>query len=160
MAYSVNWSTRVVSIPKTDLVFVADLDYELNSRSFLEEIRRLEWDFNEGLAYPQILDYTASKNISNTDYSPFDEIINGYMIEFDDTIDRVTLRGSNTNIADRGVIVNNGVLVVPTNSAGNTIITTSGTGGGGSGLTAEDRARLVLIEDHSRAANVQTKKTT
>ena len=134
MAYTVNWTTRVIEIPSTDLVPVINNDYQLDMSSFHIEIRRLEWEFTEGLWAPQILDHTSPKTIAGTTYAPFDEIINGYTVTFDVSADRVDLVGSNNNIID--VLNYNGVSVVPGNSAG-LIITTVG-----SGLTQEEHDKL------------------
>lgn len=118
MAYSVNWVTRLITIPLSDLVLAVGNTYELALSSFHKEIRRLESDFTEGLWAPQILDHTSPKTISGVVYAAFDEIItsNGYTIQFAGNPDAVILKGSNNNILD--VYVFNGVSVAPNNSTG------------------------------------------
>lgn len=138
MAYSVNWTTdKVISVPTSDLVLVSGTEYDLNMSDFLIEIRRLESEFTEGLSEPQILDHTNSKVIAGITYFPFDEIINGYTVQFTGVATRVNLKGTNNNIVD--VLVANGVTVVPSNSAGGQIVST------GSGLDAGQDTKLSRI---------------
>jgi len=120
VAYSVNWIDKEVFIPSSDLVLVSGDEYDLIMDSFHREIRRLEWEFSEGLWADQILVRTPSVTISGQTSFPTDTIINDYKIIFDPTIEKVTLRGSNNNIID--VFVPNGVSVIPTNSFGNSIV--------------------------------------
>lgn len=117
MAYSVDWVAKIVSVPTSDLTLVSGTRYSLTMSDFLAEIRRLEWTASEGLWAPQILDHSNTRfDFAGTDYAPFDDIINGYVIEFTGVATRVDLIGSNNNIID--VLVDNGVSVVPSNSAG------------------------------------------
>lgn len=119
MAYTVNWVTKVITIPASDLVLVSGARYRLEAVSFTQEIRRLEWQFSDGLWASQILERDSTRfDFAGVDYAPFEKVINGYTIEFVGGMTRVDLIGSNTNIAD--VLIANGVTVVPSNSAGNT----------------------------------------
>jgi hypothetical protein len=139
MAYTVNWTGKVISIPTSDLSLVSGTEYDLNMSDFLIEIRRLESDFTEGLWADQILRHTNSVTLAGVTYAPLDEIINGYTIEFTGAATRVNLKGSNNNIAD--VLIANGVTVVPSNSAGLQIVSV------GSGLDAGQDALLTAIAD-------------
>ena len=116
MAYSVNWVTKLIEIPLSDLVWSVGNTYELALSDFHKELRRLESVFTEGMWAPQILDHTSPKTISGVVYASFDEIINGYQIQFIGNPDAVILKGSNNNILD--VYIFNGVSVAPNNSAG------------------------------------------
>jgi len=119
VAYAVNWITRVITIPASDLVLVSGSRYRLLATSFTSEIRRLEWDFIDGLWAEHILERDSTRfDFSGVDYAPFEKVVNGYTIEFVGGMTRVDLIGSNCNIAD--VLIANGVTVVPSNSAGNT----------------------------------------
>lgn len=135
MAYSVNWLTKVVSIPSADLALVSGTRYQLHMSDFLSEIRRLEAAFDGGLWAEQILDHTNAKTLAGTTFAPFDEIINGYTIQFTGVATRVDLIGSNNNIID--TLIANGVSVVPSNSAGLQVVTS------GSGVTAGDKADII-----------------
>ena len=117
MAYSVNWITKVITIPTADLVLVVGNEYNLPMQEFLDEIRRLEWDPSDGLWAPAILEHTNSKpNFAGASYAGFDSIINGYTITISGTATRVNITGSNNNLID--VLNVTGVSLVPTNSAG------------------------------------------
>jgi hypothetical protein len=119
VAYTVNWVTKVITIPASDLVLVSGLRYRLEAPAFTAEIRRLEWEFGGGLWAEQILERDNTRfDFSGVDYAPFEKVVNGYTIEFVGGMTRVDLLGSNCNIAD--VLIANGVTVVPSNSAGNT----------------------------------------
>jgi hypothetical protein len=133
MAYSVNWLTKVVSIPDTDLTPVSAGHYRLDMNSFRGEIRRLEW--TEGLFAEQILEHVNQKlNFAGANYAGFDQVINGYTVQFTGSLSRVDLVGSNNNLID--VLVPTGVSVVPANSAGLQVIAV------GSGVTTQDKSDI------------------
>ena len=138
MPYTVTWNAKSIYIPLADMVSVGGDIYDLSMLAFHEEIRRLEWEFDEGLAWPQILDHTNPRiNFAGADYAGFDEIINGYAITFDPTVARVNLKGSNNNIVD--IMVVNGVSVVPSNSAGLQLVSI------GSGVTEQDKIDIAVL---------------
>lgn len=143
MAYLVDWVAKVITIPAGDLTLVAGTHYSLAMSDFHEEVRRLEWEFDDGLWAPQILDHTNTRfDFAGVTYAPFDEIVNGYTIQFGAGPTRVDLVGSNNNIID--TLIPTGVSVVPNNSAGLVIAET-----GTSGLTAEESAQLEAIAKYS-----------
>lgn len=134
MSYSVNWLTKVISIPDTDLIPVSAGRYRLDMDSFRVEIRRLEW--SEGLFAEQILEHVNRKlNFAGADYAGFDEIINGYTVKFTGSLSRVDLIGSNNNLID--VLVPTGVSVVSSNSAGLQVVAV------GSSVTQQDKDDIV-----------------
>jgi len=136
MAYVVDWAgTREIFIPVDDLVPLGSGVYNLEMSSFLEEVRRLEADFTQGLGWPQILEHTGSATLAGITYAPRDEIVNGYNVTFDPIATRVNLVGADNNIVD--VLNANGVTVVPGNSAGST----------SPGFTPTDKENLTLIHD-------------
>jgi len=138
MAYSVDYIQKIVTIPAADLAVISGNDYNLDMADFHKEIRRLEWVFNSGLWAIQILDHTIAKlNFAGADYAPFDEIINGYVVQFEAGIERVNLLGSNNNLVD--ILVYTGVSVVPSNSAGLQVVAT------GSGVTAQDKIDIANL---------------
>jgi hypothetical protein len=108
---------------------------------FLNEVRRLEW--GEGLWAASIVDHTNTRvDFAGADYAPFDDLINGYTIQFTGAATRVDLLGSNNNLID--VLIVTGVSVVPSNSAGLIVKSV------GSGVTAQD------ITDISNASAQKT----
>lgn len=135
MAYSVNWITKVISIPTSDLTLVSGTRYRLEMSAFLSEIRRLEWSRDDGLWAEQILDHTNAKTLAGATFAPLDEIINGYTIQFTGVATRVDLVGTNNNVVD--VLVPTGVSVVPSNSAGLQVVAV------GSGVTQQDKDDIV-----------------
>lgn len=91
--------------------------YRLPMSAFHIEVRRLESAFTEGLWAPPILDHTNSKpNFAGANYVAFDEVINGYTIQFTGVATRVDVTDTNNNLVD--VLIVTGVSVVPSNSAG------------------------------------------
>jgi len=117
MAYDVDWIAKVITIPVGDLTLISGTHYSLSMQDFHMEIRRLEWEFDDGLWAPQILEHTNTRlDFVGANYAPFDEIINGYTVEFGAGPTRVDLLGSNNNIVD--VLIPTGISVVPSNSAG------------------------------------------
>lgn len=138
MAYSVDWIAKEVTIPTSDLTIVSGNHYSLDMADFLAEIRRLEWEPTEGLWAPSIVDHTDTRvNFAGATYAPFDDLINGYTIQFSGTATRVDLLGSNNDLID--VLVVTGVSIVPSNSAGLQIVST------GSGLDAGQDAKITSI---------------
>ncbi len=135
MSYSVDWITKVITIPTADLTLVSGTRYSLDMADFLAEVRRLEWGFSGGLWALAILDHTNTKlDFAGANYAPFDEIINGYTVEITGAATRVDLLGSNNNLVD--ILISNGVSVVPSNSAGLQIV-------GGGGASVDDIAAAV-----------------
>lgn len=138
MAYSVNWETQTITIPQADLTVVGGGVHDLDLiAGFHKEIRRLEWAFDEGLAYQQIMNFVSSVLISGITIAPVVTIINGYSIVFEDVGSpyAVNLVGANSNVADVTVI--NNVSVRPQNSVGLQIVTS------GSGVTEQDKTDIV-----------------
>lgn len=121
MAYSVDWITKIITIPVTDLTLVSGTRYQLNLENFLYEIRRLEWDFADGLWAPKILEHSNIRtDFAGANYAAFDEVVNGYTVTIGPGPTRVDLVGSNNNIAD--VINNTDIILTSANSAGLTNI--------------------------------------
>jgi hypothetical protein len=143
VAYVVNWITKVVTIPTSDLTLVSGTRYSLTMSDCLTAVRGLEWGFSDGMWALPILDHSDTRfDFAGVDYAPFDDFINGYTVEFTGLATRVDLLGSNNNLID--VLVDNGVSVVPSNSAGLQVVET------GSGLSPEEQADLEEILRLSR----------
>lgn len=147
--YSVDWASRRVSIPVSDLnpVSVPNGEYELDMENFHEEIRRLEWEFIGGLFSDQIIEYTLPFTIAGTTFAPVIRIINGYTFEFPASINAVNLVGANTNLFELDITPPNGVSIRPNNSAGNTVTTINT----GSGVTQQDKLDIAEeVWSHTR----------
>lgn len=103
---------------------------------FLAELRRLEWEFDEGLWAPAIVNHTDTRtDFAGANYAPFDEVINNYTFQVSGLATRVDLLGSNNNIID--FLIPTGVSVVPSNSAGLQVVAV------GSGVTEQDKTDIV-----------------
>jgi len=137
--YSVDWETRIITIPKSDLSDIGDNRYELDLEEFHRNIRILEYEFDEGLSQPEILRYNSPVVLSGTTYVGVVEIINDYKVMFEDGLYFVPFVGANTNLQDNMIL--NGVVPLPNNSAGNTITKT------GSGLSDEEHDKLMGMVD-------------
>lgn len=139
MAYSVNWLTKIVTVPLTDLVFVSGVNYTLDIDMAHDELRNLEWKFAEGLWAPAIVEYINTQVLSGQIYAPIVKMINGYTWDIASSNIVVSLIGSNTNFLDT-YIPGNGISLLANNSAGKITITS------GSGLDAAQDTKLTKIE--------------
>jgi len=116
MAYQVDWETKVITIPQSDLTHISGSIYKLDLELCHQELRRLEWEFNEGLSRPQILQYIPPLQAGGVIYARFVLLQNGYTITFEDGQYAVNFDGANTNIQDYTNV--NQVSIRPNNSAG------------------------------------------
>lgn len=139
MAVSIDWATKVITIPKADTTLVDAGPPEI--RSYDVDAFRLELndiqDSEEGIVFDTTHEHTPEKTLSGITYARFVEIINGYTVEFENGSYTVQLTGANHNIAD--VQVQNSVGIVVQNSAGLIVLE-------GSGLTAAQSAALTQIQ--------------
>ena len=141
MAISINWATKVISIPQADLTWISGTLYELDTDVFRLTLKNLE-DDEDGMAFERTHKHNTEVTVAGTTYARTVEIINGYSVEFEDGQYSVRLIGSNNNLFDveNGILVQNQVQVIPGNAAG-LIVRLSG-----SGLDATQDQRLIDIE--------------
>lgn len=137
MALQPNWVTRVITIPKADLTLVSGTLYELDVGKLKLDLGVLSAS-EEGMRYPKIFNHNGEVTVAGITYARTLEIVNGYSIEFEDGAYSVRLVNANNNVFDiqNGILVQNQVQVIPTNSAGLQVVSI------GSGLTAEQDAKL------------------
>lgn len=123
---SVDWTTRVISVPQSYLTLVGADTYELDTDQFRLDLKDLEDDPLEGLPYPDTHNHNTEVVLGGVTYARFVEIINGYTVEFEDTGSpyRVNFVGSNNNIQDVQVL--NGVSTAAQNSAGLIVVQSGG----------------------------------
>lgn len=144
MAISIDWgNTYVISVPQADLTLVSGSLYELDVDAFRLELKSLE-DDPAGMPYPRTHNHNTALTVAGTTFARTVEILSPYSVEFEDGQYSVRLVGANNNIFDveAGILVQNQVQVIPTNSAG--LITTVV----GSGLSlAEQQMLLELWQD-------------
>lgn len=115
MAITINWATKVISIPQADLNFISGTLYELDVNAFRLILRDLE-DDSEGIPFDQTHSHNTEVTIGVIVFARFIEIINGYTITFEDGQYAVNLTGANNNISD--VTNVNQVSIRSNNSAG------------------------------------------
>jgi len=113
---TVDWPLRRIFVPQSYLVDLGSSLFELDVNQFRLDLKDLEDDPLEGQVYPDTHQHNTEATLSGTTFTRLVEIINGYTIEFEDTIPRVRLTGANNNILDVAII--NGVSIASTNSAG------------------------------------------
>ena len=119
MAISITYATLVIYVPKTYLTLESGTIYTLDSDVLRLDLKDLE-DDEEGIAHPDTHRHNPEVTIAGVTYAKTIEIINGYSIEFEDGQYTVIIEGSNNNFHDvlNGILVQNQVQVIPTNSAG------------------------------------------
>lgn len=119
MAITVDWATKIISVPQADLTHVSGTLYELDTEWFKDELTKLEASVY-GMPNLRILDHNTSYTVAGVTYARKVEIINGYMVQFENGAYSVRLVGSNNNIFDveNGVLYQNNVQVISNNAAG------------------------------------------
>jgi hypothetical protein len=131
MAYSVNWGTRVITIPKADttLVSVSPDVRSLDINDLWVALRDIQ-DDEAGIDYPDIFLNIAPVTLAGLTLARVLQIINGYTLTFEDGLYAVNIIGGNSNVSD--VTNKNQVSVNTANSAGLVVVE------GASNLTAAD----------------------
>lgn len=115
---TIDWGTLEINVPQSYLTFVSGVDYTLDTDQFRLDLKALEASV-DGMPFPDAHEHTATKVLGGTAYAQFEEIINGYTVNFEDTGTpyRVTMLGSNNNVQDVTNLVAN-VSTASQNSAG------------------------------------------
>lgn len=142
MAITINYLTKVISVPQADLTFISGTLFEMDTDAFRLILASIQ-DAEEGIPFDDIYIHNTEVTVAGTTFARTIEIINSYSIEFEDGQYTVRLVGSNNNIFDveNGVLVQNQVQVIPTNSAGLIVTTVPVVG-----LNATQDERLILVE--------------
>lgn len=150
MALSLNPATKVITIPKADLAPVTGTLYALDTDAFRLEVNAL-LSSEPYIWLDDAYTHNTTVTVAGTTFARTIEFINGFSVEFDDSSGTdpysVRLEGSNNNIFDiqNGILVQNLVQVIPTNSAG--LIQVEG----GAGNTPQEIASAVweaLVADY------------
>ncbi len=138
MAISIDWANGVINVPKSYLTLIGGTLYELDTNQFRLDLKDLE-DGEEGMMFPDTHTHNAPVTVAGVTYARTIEIINGYSVTFEDGQYSVRLVGSNNNIFDieNGILNQNQVQVIPTNSAGYIVVPV------GSGLSTEEHDKLM-----------------
>lgn len=118
MALSIDWATKVITVPKADLTLIQSVPTEIRSLSipaFHAELRDIE-DSETGMVFPDTHNYVGPIDVGGVALAPVISIINGYTVTFEDGMYAVNLVGANSNIGDNVNV--NSVSVRSANSAG------------------------------------------
>lgn len=150
MAVSVNWSTKVISVPQADLTLISGSDYTYSVDTLRLNLKALEAG-EAGIVFDDTHTHNTEVTLAGITYARTVEFINGYTIEFEDLQYGVTLTEANHNVSD--VIVRNQVSIVTNNSAGLQTVTS------GSGLSGDQDTLLTLIGNLTQADQVFDKDT-
>lgn len=118
MAITIDWGTKVISVPKADLTLIQSTPTEirqLNLDTFRLTLKDLE-DDPEGMPFDRTHNHNTSVTVGGVTLARVIEIINGYTVTFEDGQYAVNLVGANSNVGD--VVNVNQVSVRSANSAG------------------------------------------
>jgi hypothetical protein len=118
MTLSINWLTKVITVPKADLTLlqlnpVEIRELDINAfRLWLKEIEASE----EGMPFVDTHYHNPPVTVGGVTLARVVAIINGYTVTFEDGQYAVNFSGANTNVQD--VTNVNQVSIRPSNSAG------------------------------------------
>ena len=115
MTISINWATKVISVPQADLTNLGGGKYRLDVNAFRLALKDIE-DSAEGMGFPDTHRHAGEATLSGVTYARQVEIVNGYTVEFENGTYQVECVGANHNIADVKVV--NSVSLIIGNSAG------------------------------------------
>jgi len=160
MAITIDYATKVISVPQGDCTLVSGTVYTMDTESvFRQTIMALLAD-EDHIWMDDVYDHATQRSVAGVTYARAISIINGYTIQFTpDSQWSVVLTGSNNDLWDvlGGILVQNQVQVIPTNSAG---LVVAGTGGGATAqevweylLTSGQQAQAELIKARLNAGN-------
>ncbi len=133
MAVSVNWATKVITVPQSYCTLLSGSNYEFDVDQFRLDLRGLE-DDEAGIPFLPTHNHNTATTLAGATYARAVEIINGYTITFEATGSPWTAVcvGANHNIGDVKNV--NHVSLIVGNSAGLIQVDT----GGGGGSSASD----------------------
>jgi hypothetical protein len=118
VALSIDWLTKVITVPKADTTLIQSNPIEireLNLDTFRLNLKAIE-DSEEGMPFLDTHQHNTTVTVGGVTLARVVEIINGYTVTFEDGAYRVNLVGANSNVAD--VLNLNTVQVAANNSAG------------------------------------------
>ena len=121
MAITIDFPAKVVTVPQADCTFVSGTFYRLPTKTVFKAAVDALVAGEEGMPFQPPIDHNTEYTVVGVTFAPKIEMINSYMVEFTpNTQWSVELTESNNNIWDvgGGILVQNQVQVIPTNTAG------------------------------------------
>jgi hypothetical protein len=118
MTITIDWGTKIISVPRSDMVLLQTVPTEireLDLNTFRLRLKDLE-DDPLGMSQDTTHNHVAPIGIGGVTLARVVELINGYTVTFEDGQYAVNLAGANTNLADKVNV--NQVSVRSSNSAG------------------------------------------
>lgn len=118
MAVSIDWPTKVITVPKADTQLVSAGPPEIRALDldqFRKDLNALQASI-EGMPELTTHEHTAPVTVGGVTLARVIEIINGYTVTFENGAYAVNLNGANSNIGD--VVNLNSVSIRSNNSAG------------------------------------------
>jgi hypothetical protein len=113
-----DWENRIIHVPKSELTLVQSSPsyvYNMDLNEFRLSLKNLE-DDEAGMVYPDTHQHNTTVTISGLTLARVVEVINNYVVEFEDGVYAVNLIGANSNLLD--VAIQNQVSIRANNSAG------------------------------------------
>jgi len=149
VAISINFTTKVISVPQADMTLVSGTFFRLPTETLFRTDVNALMDDEEGIVFDTPINHNTEVTIAGVTFARFIELINGYSVQMTPNSQfTVELTESNNNLHDvvAGALVQNQVQVLTTNSAG--LITVIS----GSGVTPGDiTAIAAAVWNHVKA---------
>lgn len=126
MALSIDWLTKVISVPQADLTSLGGGVYELDVEDLRLWLKDIE-DGEDGMAQPDTHRRNAPVTLAGVTYAQTFEIINGYTVAFQNTGTPYLIKcvGGNHNLGDVTIFDGGSSLLIG-NSAGLQLVSTGG----------------------------------
>lgn len=112
---TVNWITKVITVPQSYLTFISGVLYEFDVDAFRLKLRDLE-DNLDGRPWQKTHNHNTEAVLSGVSYARLFEVLSPYTVEFEDGQYVIRCVGANHNLAD--VKVANQTSLIIGNSAG------------------------------------------
>jgi hypothetical protein len=118
MAITIDWPTKVITVPKSYMTLIQSTPIEvreLEMDTFRRDLKSIEAS-EEGMPFLDTHRHNTTATVGGVTLARLVEIINGYTITFEDGSYAVTLTGANNNVLDVANL--NQVSIRSANSAG------------------------------------------
>jgi hypothetical protein len=121
VAITIDPLTSIISVPQADMTFVSGTFYRLPTETLFRAAVNAILASEDGIVFDDAINHNTEVTVAGVTYARFIEVINGYSVQMTpDAQFTVELTESNNNLHDvgAGILVQNQVQVLTTNSAG------------------------------------------